>query len=306
MSSQPFPTSEIEEFVNELVGVPVEVSDRVITTCQETGEFGGLSFELLKEATRLMSAVIEYRSHIQGELGLDRDQAICAGLMVRMAKTMVSILKLSSEHEHGEAALVLSRCVFESSINLRYLLQRNRASLYERFVKVGLKGERVLHDLIQSNIKQRAGVILGIEASMSASIEATCARSGVDIDDINTKAGEWGGSLRDKLNALGIPDGTYAIQSIASQSVHGSWSDLTLNHLTPVGTGYSINTDHKHTDGKYLGPTALCALAAADAYLNATFSPGESEPFLRRLEDLLDRHQRVENARPGWEPSGDQ
>ncbi len=306
MSTQPFPTSEIEAFVDESVGVPVEVSDRAIKICQETREFGGLSFELLKEATRLMCAVIDYRSATEGELGLARNQAVCTGLIVRMSKMMVSILKLSSDHEHGETVLVLSRCMFESSINLRYLLQQKSTPLYERFVKVGLKGERVLYDLIKSNISQRGGPMLGIEASMLTSIEATCARSGVDIGDVNARAGEWGGSLRDKLNSLGIPDSAYSVQSIASQSVHGSWSDLILNHLTSAGTGYSVNADHKQTDGKFLGPVALFALVAAIPYVDASFSSGESEPFRRRLDDLLVRLQKLEHARPGWELSSDQ
>ena len=304
MSTRVFSERELEAVIDELAGAPVEVSDGVIGLCQETGEFGGLSFELLKEGTRLMYALSEYGAAAGRGSHLTLDQAICVGLMVRMSKMMLSILKLSSGQEHGETVAILCRCVFESSINLRYLLKRQDGTLYERFVKVGLKGERVLYDAIQSNISERGGSELGIEASMLASIERTCKWSGVDVADVNRRAGEWGGSLKNKMDELGIPDSAYVVQSMASQSVHGSCSDLILNHLSVEEGGYTVNTDHKATDGKHLGPVAMFALAAAREYLDRSLDPDESDPFRRRVDDLLLRLSRVEAARPGWETSG--
>ena len=305
MPTGTFSRLEIEAFIDELVGPPVEVNDRVIRTCQETGAFGGLSFDLLNETTMLMYAVSEYRSATGEDLYLTRNQAVCAGLIIRISKMMMSILKLSSGYEHGETVSVLCRCVFESSINVRYLLQQNRDALYERFVRVGLNGEKSLYDAITSNIEERGGVVLGIEASMLESINRTCQGSGVDIEDVNPKAGEWGGSFRDKLDALGIQRGAYSLQAMASQSVHGSWSDLVRNHLSIEESGYRVDTDHKPTNGKFLGPVAVFALGAAIPYLDESFDREESEPFRRRLEDLLARIQKVEDARPEWEPSGD-
>ena len=88
---------------------------------------------------------------------MDRDHAVCVGLMVRMVKLMLSGLKLSGDDEHIETVLILSRCIFESSINLRCLLRKNSGRVYERFVKTGLNGERSLYDTINSNIETRAG-----------------------------------------------------------------------------------------------------------------------------------------------------
>ena len=226
------------------------------------------------------------------------------GLMVRMGKLMLSVLKLSGGEEHGETVVILSRCVFESSINLRYLLRKNSGQVYERFVKTGLKGERSLYDTINANIEKRGGSVLGIEARMLVSIERTCDGSGVDIEDVNPRAGGWGGSLKDKLKALEIDDDAYVIQSTGSESVHGNWSDLLRYHLSVEESGFAANLGHHGTDGKVLGPVALMALAAAREYLDESFDAEESERLRNRLDDLIERLWRVEDADPGWEASG--
>ena len=268
------------------------------------GLSGGLIFDLVKETVGVMDAVSVYGSVAGGGVLMDRSRAICTGLVVRMAKLLMSAVKLSSAEEHGETVGILSRCVFESSIDLRYLLRKNSDELYERFVKVGLRGERNLYDLINSNIEKRSGVVLGIEARMLDSIERTCDGSGVGMEEVSARAGAWGGNLRAKMRFLGLDDDGYFIQTMMSQSVHGGWSDLVLNHLVAEENGYRVNTRHKGTDGQLLGPMALLALAGAREYVVEMCDPGESLPLRERIDDLLSRLARVEGADPGWEPRG--
>ena len=54
MTNEIVSRSEMETYIDGVVGVPVEVNDAVIGACREAGTFGGLSFELLKEAIRVM------------------------------------------------------------------------------------------------------------------------------------------------------------------------------------------------------------------------------------------------------------
>ena len=304
MNNETFSSSEMESFIAERVGPCVEVSEGVIEACREAGTFGGLIFELVKETVGVMDAVSVYGSVAGERVLMDRSRAICTGLVVRMAKLLMSAVKLSSAEEHGETVGILSRCVIESSIDLRYLLRKNSDELYERFVKVGLRGERNLYDLINSNNEKRSGVVLGIEARMLDSIERTCDGSGVDMEQVSARAGAWGGNLRAKMRFLGLDDDGYFIQTMMSQSVHGGWSDLVLNHLVAEENGYRVNTRHKGTDGKLLGPMALLALAGAREYVVEMCDPGESLPLRERIDDLLSRLARVEGADPGWEPRG--
>ena len=224
------------------------------------------------------------------------------GLLSRISKLMASVLKLSSDVEHGETVQILYRCMLESSIDLQYLLKKDDDTVFERFVKVGLKSERELYDIIQENIRNRNGQELEIERDMLLSIARTCEHSGIKIEDIDPRAGSWGGSFRDKMDAVGLGELYPIIQGMTSQAVHGSWSDLIRNHLNKGETRYEPKADHAQTEGKFFGPTALFATNAAKVYIDRFFDPREAEPLVHRLDDLQQRLALVEDSRPGWEP----
>ena len=294
--------TELQNQIEELLGPAVQVNEEVIRACQERDEFGGLSFALFKEATGLAWITCNAFYEAADGFAMTRNQAACAGLLSRIAKIMVSVVKLSSGEEHGEVVQILNRCVIESSVDLQCLLIKNDATVYERFVKFGLKGERELYDIIQENIRNRNGQELDIERGMLLSIARTCENSGVKIEEIDPKAGSWGGSYRDRLVATGLGDGYPILQGITSQAVHGSWSDLIRNYLSKNDTGYEPKSDHTQTDGELFGPMAFFATNAAKAYIEGFFDPKDAEPLVLRLDDLQQRLALVEASRPGWEP----
>ena len=292
--------TELQNEIEELLGPAVQVNDEVIRACQERNEFGGLSFALFKEAAGTVWVTCNaYYDEGNGPTIL-RNQAVCLGLLSRISKLMASVLKLSSEVEHGETVQILYRCIPESSIDLQYLLKKDDDTVFERFIKVGLKSERELYDIIQENI--RNGQELEIERDMLRSIIRTCEDSGVKIEEINPRAGSWGGSYRDRMKEIGLAEGYPFFQGMSSQAVHGSWSDLVRNYLNKSETGYEPKADHTQTEGKFFGPTALFATNAAKVYIDRFFDPREAEPLVQRLDDLQRRMALVENSRPGWEP----
>ncbi len=292
--------TELQNEIEELLGPAVQVNDEVIRACQEKDEFGGLSFALFREAAGTVWVTCNaYYDEGNGPTIL-RNQAVCLGLLSRISKLMASVLKLSSEVEHGETVQILYRCIPESSIDLQYLLKKDDDTMFERFVKVGLKSERELYDIIQENI--RNGQELEIERDMLRSIIRTCEDSGVKIEEINPRAGSWGGSYRDRMKEIGLAEGYPFFQGMSSQAVHGSWSDLVRNYLNKSETGYEPKADHTQTEGKFFGPTALFATNAAKVYIDKFFDPREAEPLVQRLDDLQRRMALVEDSRPGWEP----
>ena len=292
--------TELQNEIEELLGPAVQVNDEVIRACQERNEFGGLSFALFKEAAGTVWVTCNaYYDEGNGPTIL-RNQSVCLGLLSRISKLMASVLKLSSEVEHGETVQILYRCIPESSIDLQYLLKKDDDTVFERFVKVGLKSERELYDIIQENI--RNGQELEIERDMLRSIIRTCEDSGVKIEEINSRAGSWGGSYRDRMKEIGLAEGYPFFQGMSSQAVHGSWSDLVRNYLNKSETGYEPKADHTQTEGKFFGPTALFATNAAKVYIDKFFDPREAEPLVQRLDDLQRRMALVEASRPGWEP----
>ena len=293
---------EFHSDIESHVGPPVEVTDEIIQTCREEGAFGPLLFELYKEAGRLLTVTSAARMGYHGNmLKLPRDQAICAGLLVRISKLMTSVVKLSLGIEHGETVQVLNRCIVESIVNVRYLLLKDSEEVYDKFVKNGLRPERELYDIIHDDIQSRGGKQLAIEASMLKSILSKCELSGIHIDEINPRAGSWGGSFESRVRALGFDESAYTImQGIPSHAVHGTWMDLLNNHLLRNEGGFEPNFDHTKTDGKLLMPVAYLAAEAAKEYTDRYFGRKLAGALYERLEDIQARLMKVETSKDDW------
>ena len=293
---------EVQADIEGHIGSPVEVTDEVLQECREKGQFGSLLFDLYKEAGGLLTVTSAAFVGYPGDaVKLERNQAICAGLLVRISKLMTSVVKLSSGIEHGETVQVLNRCIIESIVNVRYLMLKDSNEVYDRFVKNGLRPERELHDAIHENIRLRDGQRLAIEEGMLKSILAKCESSGVTIDEIDVKAGSWGGSFQDRVKALGFGEKAYTIlQGIPSHAIHGTWMDLLNNHLLRVEGGFDPNFDHTQTDGELLMPVAFLVAEAAREYLAKYFGRQIAEPFFQRLDSLQERLMKVEASREDW------
>ena len=293
------------EFHSDLegyVGPPVEVTDEIIQACREKGVFGPLLFDLYKEAGRLLTVTSAAREgYPSGAPRLPRNQAICAGLLVRVSKLMISVVKLSSDIEHGETVQALNRCIIESIVNVRYLLLKDSEVVYDRFVKNGLRPERELYDIIHENIQSRDGKQLAVEASMLKSILGKCELSGIHIDEINPKAGSWGGSFESRVRALGFGESAYTImQGIPSHAIHGTWMDLLNNHLVGNRDGFEPRFDHTQTDGELLVPVAFLAVEATKEYADRYFGRQLAGTLYERLENVQARLAKVETAREDW------
>lgn len=294
-------------FIDELerlVGPPVAVTEEIIKACQVKGQFGALVYELYKEAGMLTGVSSSVYFGDPGEaIKFERDQAICAGLLVRISKLMLSVVKLSSGVEHGETVQALNRCIIESAVDLQFLLLKDDSKIYDRFVTGSLVAELELDDMIRENVEARCGKELLIEKGLLRSIESTIEQSGVTLDEINRKAGGWGGSLRDKLTALGYGWEAYTILvRIPSHAVHGDWVDLIKNHLSSTSDGFAPNPNHLITDGELIGPMGVFVIEANLAYLDKYIGNSDVNPLYLRLASLKERLSRVEEGRGDLTP----
>ena len=196
----------------------------------------------------------------------------------------------------------MNRCIIDSMISARYLLLKDSDTVYDRFVKNGLRPERELYDAIQENIEIRGGERLVIEESMLKSILDKCESSGMTIDEIDVKAGGWGGSFQDRVKALGFGEKAYAIlQGIPSHAIHGTWMDLLNNHLLRVEGGFEPNFDHTQTDGELLMPVAFLVAEAAREYLDKYFGRQIAESLYERLDSVQVRLMKVATATEDWQ-----
>lgn len=294
--------SELHRMLPERIDIPMNtLADRT-----DAGglELDKLAFELFKETAGVL--IVCTYSRISYEEVTDvifgKNQAICVGLLVRIVKFMRATLAiLSHGDELGEVILALIRCVGESAINLRYLILKNDDSLFDQYVKVSLGPEREMHDIIKENIEQRKGETWPAETRMLASIERLFKISGVKIEDVSRKHVEWGGHMRDRLKALDMEKAYVVVQRIPSHAIHGTWVDLVLHHLEPKQAGFEPSFDESPVDTRILASICVFILSATKDYYEKflAVSP-EARPLKVRIDDLVDRLQRVNSAHEEW------
>lgn len=288
----------------QLMGEPVAVNDNVLQECITKNSFSPVAFKLYEEAMKVLTVCsCTYSSSTPEECALPRNQAICAGLLLRIVSVMRSVATLVIHTPNcANVVFALNRFITESATNLRFLAVKREERFFDQFVRFSLAPERELYDVIRKNIADRDGEMLPIEQRMLRSIDRVCRLSGVTINKVQPKAGNWGGSLRDRLIALG-EDESYAMQQrIPSHSVHGTWVDLINHHLTVVDdNGFRPKPDQARVDSRLMLPVCVLALKAAHTYIEVFIPPlPERESLLERITDLTQRIITLDEAHEGW------
>jgi hypothetical protein len=287
-----------EELLNEWVGPRVDV--KPIHDCKTLYESGGIAFELYKEACR----VVAFAAHLVDEAtanhgGFARNQAICAGLMVKISKFMLAVVQLSTGDDRGEVVSALNRIIFESAISLEFLARSKDDKYFDQFVEFSLGPERELYDQIQANVAARSGEVLPIEKRLLDSTRYICAASGVRIEEVQKKHRDWGENARARLKTLGKESLYATIYRMSSHAVHGTWPDLFTGHLTYDETTKLFQPETKWTrvGSRLLAPMALLALEAVDPYLDRFFPASAEWDLLKeRIVDLRGRLLEADEA----------
>lgn len=293
-STDPVDENQIEEAnqraLDEWVGPRVDV--KPIYDCKTLHDSGGIAFELYKEATK----VVAFTAHLLDEVtaaqgGFTRNQAICAGFMVKISKFMLAVVQLSTGDDRGEVVLALNRILLESAVNLEFLVRSPDGKYFDQFVDFSLGPERELYEQIQANIGARDGEVLPIEKRLLNSINHTCATSGVKIEAVQRKHRDWGENVRERLKALG-KESLYGVYRTSSHAVHGSWPDLLTGHLKYDERTKLFEPEPKWTrvGSRLLSPIALLILDAVDPYLEKFFPRSAERDLLQeRIKDLHSR-----------------
>jgi uncharacterized protein DUF5677 len=279
------------------------VTEELIQDLVEKEQFGRLSFELLKETGVFTSIVAGCQKGTAISEILPRDQAICAGLLMRMTKFMQAIAKLSTESGFGAVIQSMFRSVVESAVNIIFFTMQDSKDLYDNYVRCGLSAERALYDNIQKNISDRGGVIQPIEDRMLTSIDKTCSDSGMRIEDINPSYRDWGppGGFKKRIETVGFGEGYIGLFRTASHFVHGTWGDLIVNYLSAKGNGFVVREEFKSGDTRVILPICLFAVDAMRSYLlKFVGSASEVPGFHQGLSDLRKRLLKSDTAHEIW------
>lgn len=284
-------------------GPPFPIDSKALAACNTADDFTSLSFELYKEVGLMTTASASCYVSLPGEPHvMPRNQAICAGLLIRVAKFISAIVVLTATQESREVTMALMRCIMDTSVTIRFLILKNDAAIYDEFVRRGLSPEAELFDLVKRNIATRGGESQPIERRLLKTITDLTVASELMIDDIPRHHRDWGGGLRKRLVALGIEDSYAGSQRIPSHAIHGTWVDLVIHHLEKIEAGWRLRPDFSKIDTRLLFPQSMMALQAAADYLRGFFGAHleELKEVFQRFDDLSRRASEVERAYELW------
>jgi hypothetical protein len=289
-------TEGTPEALQRKLGPRVEIAG--IADEANIGKINVVAFELYKEAVHavnLAAHLLDEAASVKG--GWSRNQAICAGLMIRISKFMLVVTQLSAEKgDRADVVSALNRSIMESAINLEFLASTNDDKYFDQFVKFSLGPERELYDIIRANVTARGGELQPIERRMLESINDVCQASGVTIEEVDRKHRDWGGNIRERLKALNKEMRYVMTQRLPSHAVHGSWVDLYKNHLEYDSTSnvFKPDPEFSNVDERHMGPVAFLVLEAIKPYVMRFFSTiPEHKLLLEKIDDLRNRIRAV-------------
>ncbi|MBM4415684.1 MAG: hypothetical protein FJ035_05445 [Chloroflexi bacterium] len=131
---------------------------------------------------------------------------------------------------HGELQALFDRLLFESVVDLAYLL-RGGPERAQAFVVEALRPDRELLDHLARNRELRRGDELPMEQRARRAIEHKLRLAALTPADVPPPgaAGAWP-SLPERLAAIGEPSAR-AMHSLGAGSTHGAWHELVTFHL---------------------------------------------------------------------------
>ncbi|MGM4912639.1 DUF5677 domain-containing protein [Rhizobium sp. 768_B6_N1_8] len=265
-------TSE-SEFMGLTVGLAVETGQYVCIAASTTGE----------------------------EPSWNRDQAAIGGNMVRMYKLVDAMLDQTCKHR-GEMSFLLARLVFETIVNVQYLIRNFSTSLINSYVEHSLRHEKKLWNDIAQQIVARDGILLPIEDRMQQSIERAFSASGVRMDDVDPKnKAPWGNrNLYQKAEAVGLDALYLSMFGGGSHSIHGSWEEIYGNHLDWDGSRFTPNLEWQRPRPQVL--LTICPVIVESVFSYFTFISHKlaDELFADPLYDLLQRITSVSTAHEAY------
>lgn len=245
------------------------------------------AFELLKETTAWIALGISIREAPQPE-ALERNQAICAGQLVRMYKIIRICLRQILDDHGGDHQMALAREFIESAAAVAYLLEDvTDEARFDSYMHDSLIPERELLQTMRLQVKDQGGRRLPIECRMERSVHATLKGAGVKLEDIPARKKNGWPSVETRIKLLG-PTAYEAYRS-GSAAVHGTWSDLARNHLEQVDGSFILQfeaTDFRPQPLLLIGALSTVVLKKyLDAYI--PLAAVSMSPALKDLDERI-------------------
>lgn len=254
-------------------------------------EFMFATVELLKYTIQQLHKIIhsKYIDEIGKPINLNRDSAILAGNLIRLAKINTSFLQNVCENKL-EICYILSRSIYETQINILYFLTNGEENVYNNYVKYSLLSEKKLYEIIKKNIEERNGIELNIEKRMKLSIEKSFNISEIEIEELN-KSSNWK-SLKKRLEKIDLKSQINEIYNVfyglSSHFIHGNWQDLVENHLNYINDkNITINYDWNKPKPHLLSGVIIFNLLCVKMFAKTNATDQLKEELLNKFRKLF-------------------
>ena len=278
----------------------VEVDLDKIAAFTTEEEFTGLAVSLMVE-------VASYSCVAAATLGAspswNRDRAAVGGNMVRLYKLLNSFLDQTCRRRE-EITSILGRLIFETAVNIRYLIANFSKELIDSYVKHGLRQERRLFDRVQAKISER-GSMLPIEDRMLKSICRAATAAGVSLDDVDLtdRSPSWGGkNTYEKTNEVGLRDAYVAAFGGGSQNIHGNWNEIYGCHLhwDKSAAAFTPNAKWRNPRPQLINALGLVVIGTIKLYFDFMAGEDVGRHYTPLLSDLRDRIRTVAEAHEAY------
>lgn len=271
--------------------VKTKVDVEEIKKFDSENRFMFLAVELFKEVceiTSVLSCTYRYDKK-NNPRKWNRNEAILGGLMVRTVKLQIAVLNQTCQ-ERSEIMYILFRCLGESLINLRYLLEKNSNDLYDEYIEYSLRTEKRLLNKINQKIKER-GTELPIERRMKISIDRAFKTSSFSPEEVDETAREpWGETIRKRAENIKWEEEYFALFSLLSHTVHGNWQDLITHHLEYENGKFSPRIEWEPSRPQPLFAAALLSAEVNKLFLDKIIPAcPDKDRINKMLEDVLSR-----------------
>jgi hypothetical protein len=198
--------------------------------------------ELLKQTINSLWEVVDikYCDEHDQPIIIGKEDAVLGGNLVRLLKLNTSYLQNICEGK-SEICFILSRCIAETYINVKYMLIEGEERVKRNYIKNSLITEKELWQTIKSNIIDRKSGALNIEKRMQISIENSFDASDFEIDDVN-RSSKWK-SIKSRADYVAGEMFYSVYYGTTSHSIHGNWQDILIHNLEKSGNQFKLNMD---------------------------------------------------------------
>ena len=242
---------ELPLTLNDFEFPRTKVNIKEIKKFDSEDQFMSLAVELFKEVCQITALLsCTYRLDQDGNpRKWTRNEAILGGLMVRTSKLQLALLEQICQ-KRLEITFIIDRCLSESLINLKYLLQRDNDNLFEEYIEYSLREEKRLLKRIEENIT-KPGHELPIESRMIHSIRQAFKTSSFTPEQVDeTKWKPWGEKIYERAKSIGMEDTYFPYGNAwgvhyrsysgwtSSQMVEHDWAMITLDRNVGAFTGW--------------------------------------------------------------------